>query len=78
MARHLQGSMADRLLDSEFDLITQVVAEYRRGDLTAERVYGVIGEIAALRRLADSLETDIRRGDATAEEEYKHGEEVSS
>jgi len=78
VSQHIRNSLTDKLFDLEYTIITNLVYSYRRGDLTDNTLRGGIGEIAGLRELARSLETDIRRGNAEAEKEYAHGEEENN
>lgn len=61
-AQMLRGILADRLVDQEHSIITNLLNKHGQGTLTSEDLFAGIGGIAELRRLLSTLEVDIRRG----------------
>lgn len=57
----IRSEMASVIADIESDIIESILAQYRGGKLTNERLHASVGEIAGLRRLVSRLDADARR-----------------
>ena len=55
----MRKEISDRVIDYEDDIIKELIRDYGAGQLTEMKMYGAIGELTALRRLVDDMETEL-------------------
>lgn len=71
-AKHSSILLKERLYEQEDNIIQRAINHLKSGTLTGEVAISTIGQIAALRQLEESIETDIRKGIVARQEEYKN------
>lgn len=68
MAQLLHGNLEEVIEQTEYEIISRLISQYRAGTLTDHQLRGSIGEIAGIRALLSHLDGAARRGLMAAED----------
>lgn len=75
-AQMLSSTLTEYVADREEEVLAWLVHAYNADTLTNDQMRAKIGEIAGLRALVSSMDSDIRRGLAETERTIGYGEET--
>lgn len=75
-AAAVRGAVSAYIHDNINNLISNLVAHYRGGQLTHDMLVGKVGEMSALMSLLEQVHSDLRAGEAAREREYGDGSQA--